>query len=156
MDEELIIPVEQLKAIIVGIHDAETPGFVAVDAKGTMILRKAFKRLDERKQTPEKKQRQPRSPNIELTKEIAEKVRKLAQKYPNMNKEDLSLKAGLKRKTISNRKDEFWIEDWGVSKTLTQIVDIARLEAYKHSDETWTAADVAEMGISNRYKRNDN
>lgn len=155
MDDELIIPVEQLQAIIVGIHDAQTPGFVAVDAKGTMILRKAFERLDKRKENPEKKKRQPRSPNIKLTKEIAEKVRKLAQKYPNMNKEDLSLKAGLKRKTISNRKDEFWIEDWGESRTLSKIVDIARLEAYKRSDETWTAADVAEMGISNRYKRRD-
>lgn len=155
MEEELIIPVEQLKAIIVSIHDAETRGFVAIGAQGTKFLRKAFERLEKHKQNPEKKKRKPRSPNIVLTKEIAEKVRKLAQKYPKMSKEDLSLKAGLKAKTISNRKDEFWIEDWGESRTLSKIVDIARLEAYKRSDETWTAADVAEMGISNRYKRRD-
>ena len=156
MDEELIIPVDQLKALIVGIHDAQTPGFVAFDAQGTKFLRKAFQRLDARLAEPEKKKRQPRSPNLKLTQKIAEKVRRLAQKNPNLSKEEISLLAGLKRKTISNRKDEFWIEDWGVSKTLSQIVDIARLEAYRHSGETWTPADVAQMGITNRYQRKGN
>lgn len=156
MDEELIIPADQLKAILIGLHDAQTPGFVAFDAKATKFLRQAFQRLDARLAEPEKKQRQPRSPNVKLNQRIAEKVRQLAQKNPNMSKEEISLLAGLKRKTITNRKDEFWIEDWGESKTLSQIVDIARLEAYRHSGETWTPADVAQMGITNRYRRKDN
>lgn len=156
MDEELIIPADQLKAILIGLHDAQTPGFVAFDAKATKILRQAFQRLDARLAEPEKKQRQPRSPNLILTREDAERVRQLAHKHPNMSKEQLSTEAGLHRKAITNRKDEFWIEDWGESKTLSQIVDIARLEAYRHSGETWTPADVAQMGITNRYRRKDN
>lgn len=155
MDEELIIPADQLNAIIVGLHDAQTPGFVAFDAKATAFLRMAFQRLDARLAEPEKKQRQPRSPNVKLTQRIAKKVRQLARKHPNASKEQIAIWAGLKRKTIYNRKDEFWIEDWGVSRTLSQIVDIARLEAYRHSGETWTPADVAQMGITNRYKRKD-
>ena len=155
-DEELIIPVDQLKAILVGLHDAQTPGFVAFDAKSTAFFRMAFQRLDDRLANPEKPKRQPRGQNLHLTRDDAERVRQLAQKHPNMSKDEISLQAGLNRKTVRNRKDEFWIEDWGVSRTLSQIVDIARLEAYRHSGETWTPADVAQMGITNRYRRKDN
>lgn len=156
MDEELIIPVDQLNAIIVGLHDAQTPGFVAFDARATKFLRQAFQRLDARNANPEKKKRQPRGQNLHLTRKDAERVRKLAQTHPNATKDQISIWAGLNRKTVQNRKDEFWIEDWGESKTLSQIVDIARMEANRHSGETWTPADVAQMGITNRYKRNDN
>ena len=154
-EEELIIPADQLKALITGIHDAQTPGFVAFDAKGTAFLRMAFQRLDSRNATPEKK-RQPRGPNLTLTKDDAERVRKIAKAHPNWTKDQVSIEAGLNRKTVRNRSDEFWIEDWGVARTLSQIVDIARLESYRHSGETWTPADVAQMGISNRYRRKSN
>lgn len=157
MDSNIVANLTERELIdfITGIESDGKGGYNCNKA-GTHALVSIVRRLEKRKN--EKRKRAPRRPNLVITNAHAEKVRQLAREHrgdKDWTNERISKQAGLYEKSIQKRKDKFWIDDWGGEYTLKQIAAMARLERDRAANGTFTAAEIAQMRMTNSLKYGD-
>lgn len=95
-----------------------------------------------------------RRPNQEVNNRIAKRVFELAKRYPNATMDELDDMIGLYIGTIKFNKKTFILDflNDGKEYTLQTLVHVARQLDRDYPDQFYTAADVAQMGISHRYE----
>lgn len=98
------------------------------------------------------KKRRQRRKNLNLTNKDAERVRKLAQQFPNLTQEELSIKAGFYEDTINKCPTLFWIADWQAEARLSQIVKLARIEMDRTSNGVFSPEEIDQMRMTNRFR----
>ena len=136
-------------------------GFIELTDVGLVSLLNASERAQREMKriqaaSGKKKPRQQRRPNLNLTNKDAERLRKLAQQHPEMKQEQLSVLAGFYEDTINKCTTLFWINDWQTEATLANIVKFARIERDRTANGRFTAEEVDQMRITNRFSMGEN
>lgn len=129
-------------------------GFIELSDAGLetllLVVQRAEQEMLQLKQTG--KQRRHRRKNLNLTNKDAERVRRLAQQFPDLTQEELSIKAGLYEDTINKCPTLFWIADWQAEARLSQIVKFARIEMDRAANGCFSPEEIDQMRITNRFK----
>lgn len=148
--ENIILTAEEFLAITTGNRQDEH-GDIIISVEGTKAILKAVQRFQKQQSEPkEKKPRKPRRRNLHIGRKEIEQIRRLAKKYPKATLDEISVKAGLYERTISNNPNKYWVEDWNVELKLSQIVKLSRLEFDRRE---LAFSEFLQMGITNKFRQ---
>ena len=100
-----------------------------------------------------------RSPNQKMTIKDAKALVDMARKHPSYTKPQLLREAGLLPFTIYNPNHKFDLFGDGVLRTLNELIKLGRIigtdSINRFAGETFDESDVAQMGISSKYRREE-